>query len=201
MAPNERIRNAVIGLSVIWWGISVLLNAPEGAPVTVVRTTIAVVDFTVGLLILLRAPVRRGLTARAVLISVPSILVTGVALKLSPRADLWPVTAQVVFLCGAALALLSFFYLGKSFSVLPALRGIVSRGPYRWVRHPAYVGELIMVAACVAAGPTPYSSSTLAAALPLVILRILAEEAVLGRDRSYGAYCRSVPYRLVPGLW
>ena len=45
--------------------------------------------------------------------------------------------------------------LGRSFGLMPANRGVVSSGIYRFVRHPIYAGYLITHVAFLAAHPTP----------------------------------------------
>src|SRR5439155_23992465 len=44
---------------------------------------------------------------------------------------------------GLALWTLSFFALGRSFGLVPADRGLVTRGPYRVVRHPIAASYLV----------------------------------------------------------
>ncbi len=48
--------------------------------------------------------------------------------------------------------------LGRSFGLMPANRGIVSRGIYRVVRHPIYAGYLVTHAAFLAAHPTLWNA-------------------------------------------
>ncbi len=79
---------------------------------------------------------------------------------------------------------------------------VVSTGPYAVVRHPMYVGVLVMYLL----GPLALGSYwAVLIALPLVwvlVARIQGEEEVLRRDLpGYDAYCAKVRYRLLPGLW
>ena len=79
---------------------------------------------------------------------------------------------------------------------------VVSTGPYRYVRHPAYAGMLIFGLA------TPFLLGSLWALIPAVMLdaaviaRTALEDATLQRELDgYAAYARQVQYRLVPGVW
>lgn len=90
-------------------------------------------------------------------------------------------------------------------------RGIVIRGPYRWVRHPAYaaknlawwVGALPVLLTQWSAGPSAFCFAlfgTLGWSF-IYFLRAITEERHLRRDPTYVAYCERVRYRFVPGLW
>lgn len=102
-------------------------------------------------------------------------------------------------LAGYALILWSLAILGKRFGIAPADRGLTSRGPYRLIRHPMYLGELAFRAALL------LSSSNLPVDILLFILlmsiqcwRILREERWIS---GYGCYARIVPWRLFPCVW
>jgi protein-S-isoprenylcysteine O-methyltransferase Ste14 len=99
------------------------------------------------------------------------------------------------------LTIAAFVSLNRAFGVFPALRGIVIRGPYQFVRHPAYAGELTMAAACFVAGPTLLAASAWLLLLPGVAWRIVCEERILTRDEAYTDYRQQVPWRLVPLVW
>jgi protein-S-isoprenylcysteine O-methyltransferase Ste14 len=79
-------------------------------------------------------------------------------------------------------------------------RGIVSRGPYAYVRHPAYTFKNLAWWAGVLPVLTP--SLTLAVALwsGIYLLRALTEERHLMADPEYRAYCKQVKYRFIPGV-
>ena len=53
-------------------------------------------------------------------------------------------TALILELLGVTLTQVARIYMGRSFGILPANRGIVSNGPFRWVRHPIYLGWLVL---------------------------------------------------------
>ncbi len=79
---------------------------------------------------------------------------------------------------------------------------VISTGPYSVIRHPMYVGAIVMILASpialgMYAGIIPLLFYT-----PLLVLRIKNEEQVLRRELAgYKEYCRKVKYRLVPGIW
>jgi protein-S-isoprenylcysteine O-methyltransferase Ste14 len=105
------------------------------------------------------------------------------------------VTAMVlaiqVSLIGYAIGLWSVAYLGRSLSLVVSVRRLVWNGPYRYVRHPMYLGYIVIVLGIAIA-----SSSVLGIALwlfyvMLTIYRARLEEAALtsftGEYRDYVA--------------
>ena len=58
-----------------------------------------------------------------------------------------------------------------------------------------------MLIACGMAGGSLVGWGPALAAIPLVAIRILAEERLLFEDQSYQTYAGVVRWRLVPGLW
>jgi protein-S-isoprenylcysteine O-methyltransferase Ste14 len=75
-------------------------------------------------------------------------------------------------------------------------------GPYRYVRHPAYVGAILyeLTVPLLLASWWALLISSLSAAL--LILRTLLEDRTLQAELpGYPEYARQVPYRLLPGVW
>jgi protein-S-isoprenylcysteine O-methyltransferase Ste14 len=79
---------------------------------------------------------------------------------------------------------------------------VVSTGPYRFVRHPAYAGSVIL---CLA---TPLLLGSAWALIPgvltgaAIVARTALEDATLRRElEGYAEYARRVQFRLLPGLW
>ncbi|HVH42271.1 MAG TPA: isoprenylcysteine carboxylmethyltransferase family protein [Labilithrix sp.] len=104
----------------------------------------------------------------------------------------------VVFLFAIyAAATVSF---GFKFSNLTN-RGIVSRGPYRFVRHPAYLCK------CAAWWLEHVPTMTITKAFFLTLLcgvyalRAWTEERHLGMDPDYVAYKKKTPWVLFPGIY
>jgi protein-S-isoprenylcysteine O-methyltransferase Ste14 len=91
--------------------------------------------------------------------------------------------------------------LGRSFGLMPANRGIVSTGLYRFVRHPIYLGYLITHVGFVAANPTLWNTLTLLTADLALMIRATCEEKTLARDPEYRSYLERVRWRVVPGLF
>jgi protein-S-isoprenylcysteine O-methyltransferase Ste14 len=79
---------------------------------------------------------------------------------------------------------------------------VISSGPYALVRHPMYVGVLIMMAGIPLALDAWWSLAIIVVAAPGLIWRILDEESLLKRALpGYVEYTQRVRYRLVPYLW
>jgi protein-S-isoprenylcysteine O-methyltransferase Ste14 len=80
-------------------------------------------------------------------------------------------------------------------------RGIVGSGPYKYIRHPAYLGKNM----AWWLERLPYMT-TVGAVISLLIwnciyvARALTEERHLLRDPDYQKYCRKVKYRFIPGI-
>jgi protein-S-isoprenylcysteine O-methyltransferase Ste14 len=99
---------------------------------------------------------------------------------------------------GMSWALYSLTYLGKRFSIVPEARGLVTSGPYRLMRHPIYLGEIIAGVGLVL--PTLFSLhlALFAVFLGAQIVRTVFEERILRTTYpQYEAYARHTR-RLIP---
>ena len=151
---------------------------------------------------------RRGLLAG------PVALATLVALRargVVPAADL-PAAAFVAWLglalawAGLALRWWSFATLGDYFTFDLAAtpdQPVIAHGPYHLVRHPSYLGIIIVVVGLALADANAAGVASAAAiAVTGAVLRIRVEErlllSVLGARYAQYACGRA---RLVPGIW
>ena len=201
MFISERIGNLLIGCSVISWAVLGMFNAEGSCLLSPVRLSISVLNLCVGVLFIFRSKVKRHGGLGLVLICLPALAVAGWALKSAPEPGDWPVHAQIVFVVGAAIAVTSFLFLWRNFAILPAVRDIVVKGPYAVVRHPAYAGELLMIGACCLSAPGIDTALPFVAALPMVMLRVTAEERVLASELEYERYSKKVRWRILPYVW
>lgn len=90
-------------------------------------------------------------------------------------------------------------------------RGIVSSGPYRYIRHPAYIAKNFtwwigaFPALFIAWNNQGYSQALFVIVVSAVwsliyFFRAITEERHLSRDPDYRAYCSKVKWRFIPGI-
>ncbi|TPI08980.1 isoprenylcysteine carboxylmethyltransferase family protein [Mesorhizobium sp. B4-1-3] len=91
--------------------------------------------------------------------------------------------------------------LGRSFAILPANRGVVTGGAYRFVRHPIYAGYLAGHILFLLSSFSVYNFTVYAIITLFQIHRILREERILALTQEYRDYLGRVRYRLCPGIF
>src|ERR1700722_15737496 len=110
-------------------------------------------------------------------------------------------TVGLVFeLVGVMLTQVGRVYMGRSFGILPANRGIVSKGSFRLVRNSFYFGWMVLSIFYAMSYTNPRNVILIVSTLPFMVWRIDQEEAHLSADPDYRDYMDRVRYRLLPGL-
>jgi protein-S-isoprenylcysteine O-methyltransferase Ste14 len=143
--------------------------------------------------------------------SIPSSIAVGVAylypyaqviwLRWSPGNVASPAAGLALVILAAGLSLVSLLTMGRLFGVRPALRGLVTRGPYKLIRHPIYLSYVI---ADIGYNLQEWNSVTVALVLAgwaSLVYRIKAEERLLSHHPGWQTYAASVRSRLLPGVW
>jgi protein-S-isoprenylcysteine O-methyltransferase Ste14 len=91
--------------------------------------------------------------------------------------------------------------LGKSFSILPEARTLVTSGPYAWARHPLYAVELLIIIGTSIQFAQPWATLLAISVAVLLVIRSHYEEQVLAAAYpEYAAY-RAKTARFIPGLF
>jgi protein-S-isoprenylcysteine O-methyltransferase Ste14 len=111
----------------------------------------------------------------------------------------------LVLVAGLALRVWSMRTLAGSYSRTLRVANeqrVAEHGPYRLVRHPGYLGSLLVWAGFALTSGSPAVLATVAAlVMPAYLHRIDAEERLLDRDLpGYRTY-RGRTARLVPRVW
>jgi protein-S-isoprenylcysteine O-methyltransferase Ste14 len=115
---------------------------------------------------------------------------------LAMNAPSWP--ASIWTLPGLIVSIWALMSLGGAFSIVPVDRGLVCRGPYGWVRHPMYAGELLSLLGLCIANPLAWNWLVLLIFALSVYRRVAAEESLLGD--SYRDYAAAIRWRFIPGI-
>ena len=109
--------------------------------------------------------------------------------------------ANLFFLAGMALSVYAIKALGKSISIVPQARSLVRNGPYRVVRHPLYLSELIGAFGIALSDATLPIVALFILLAGLQLYRAVEEEKLLRQVfPEYEEYCSNTT-RLIPGLF
>jgi len=79
---------------------------------------------------------------------------------------------------------------------------VITTGPYRFVRHPMYIGATILLLALPVALGSLYALIPAAFCIIIMIIRTSLEDKTLHRELDgYVEYAQKTKYRLLPGIW
>jgi protein-S-isoprenylcysteine O-methyltransferase Ste14 len=116
----------------------------------------------------------------------------------------WVVAGDVLLLLGFLVVFLVFRANTFTSAVIEvaAEQRVIQTGPYAFVRHPMYVGALMLVVGIPLALGSIVGLTTLVPFCAVIAWRLLAEERFLVEHLAgYAAYCRAVRWRLLPHVW
>jgi len=108
-----------------------------------------------------------------------------------------------VFVAGVTLRAWAIHEFGVQYShrvVRISEGGLISSGPYRVLRHPAYAGMLLANIGFAGYFASPASIAALTLLVAAVLWRIRIEEDILTESPQYRAFANT-RCRIVPGVW
>jgi protein-S-isoprenylcysteine O-methyltransferase Ste14 len=109
--------------------------------------------------------------------------------------------ATLLILGGTAFALYSVLKLGRSLSMLPEARQLVTCGPYALIRHPLYLGEGVALFGLTLQFMSPWALIVFGLTCAFQVVRMTNEERVLSsvfpEYRNYMAHTA----RLLPRIY
>ncbi len=108
--------------------------------------------------------------------------------------------ANVIIIISIVLSIYALGSLGKSFSIIPQARKLIETGPYRVVRHPLYVSELIGAFGLVLAGLTFAKIAMFLLLVALQVYRAFQEEKLLAKVFPEYREYSSKTARFIPGI-
>jgi protein-S-isoprenylcysteine O-methyltransferase Ste14 len=128
----------------------------------------------------------------------------GIGIVVLPARELsvpLQVVSTLMIVGGIAFALYAVLELGRSLSMLPEARRLVTNGPYSVIRHPVYLGEAVALAGVTLQFISLWALVMLVLQCVFQLERMKYEELVLSRAfpdyRDYAARTA----RLMPGLY
>ncbi len=200
MRKEELLFNFSLGGSILLWGVMGIYSDFQES-LSIVRISSSFLNFFIAYLILTRKPLKKAGSYKAILISLPSFLFGGFLFKMSQPLTDWNLYVEIIFVIGLLFTIISFFYLGKNFSIFPSLRDISTKGPYSLVRHPGYLGESLMIFACCLISGGLHSYFIFLLFLFFIGWRINEEEELLSKCEIYKCYCSKVKWKFLPFIF
>jgi protein-S-isoprenylcysteine O-methyltransferase Ste14 len=175
----------------------------DGLAICAQLANIAFLSLLIALVVIRRPALRKGRGLSSRVAGIVGFFLPAAFLVL-PEAKLTPavtVISSAAILLGILSSIFIACWLGRSFSILPQARGLVTEGPYRLVRHPLYVAELITTFGIMWKFEYPWSLCVMFLAVAAQIPRIHYEEQVLMEAfPRYRGYAKRTA-RLLPGLY
>jgi protein-S-isoprenylcysteine O-methyltransferase Ste14 len=188
----------------------VVEDAPDGIGLLAATRLFAVAGQTIFyLLVLWFTLVRRPVKQRAsgwrprLVAAIGTFAIFGFGI-LPPAPGLalgWHLAAALLLLGSAALGAIVLTRLGRCFSLMSEARGLVTQGPYRFVRHPLYVVEELAAVAGFIETMSLAAALLLAVQIACQLRRIRNEEEILAASFPEYAGYRATTARLIPGIW
>lgn len=148
-------------------------------------------------------PVRRsaGIWPRFAALAGLLLLYSLMLLPRAPADPRWDAPAFGLLLAGEFFCVVALLQLGRSFSVMPEARRLVTGGLYARIRHPLYLAEAIATLGVLLQFRSAGALALIVVQFCIQLWRMREEEKVLVAEfPGYAAY-RGRTARLIPGIY
>jgi len=163
-----------------------------------------VLVITVLLFVLLREPAKaraKGLVPAIVAIAGTSFAITVVWLPPIDMPLMVSIVSLLLIVVGVTFSTYTMTYLGRSFSIMPAARALVTTGPYSIVRHPLYLGEGLAITGMMLQYLSPLAIAIVTMQFLFQVQRMKNEERILTcQFPEYREYMARTA-RVIPGVY
>jgi protein-S-isoprenylcysteine O-methyltransferase Ste14 len=133
---------------------------------------------------------------------VGTFLGVGVTLLPAQQLSAWLyLSALLLIIGGAVVAAWAALALGRSISILPQTRGLVTWGPYSIVRHPLYLGEMVAAIGIALLHVSSWALLLVGLQFIFQFQRMKIEEQTLVRVYPEYADYMARTARLMPGVY
>ncbi len=176
-----------------WWGLLVCIREAE---------TIFFLGLQTVLFLVRHLPQRKlsGIMPRLVAALAGNLGYTLLFLPQVPAAKPILVGSTLLSTVGLAGCVISVAYLGRSFSIFPQSRRLITGGPYKFIRHPLYLAESITLFGTSWQFEQPWALLLFLVCFAFQFPRMTYEERVLRETYpEYEAYDKTA--RLIPGIY
>jgi protein-S-isoprenylcysteine O-methyltransferase Ste14 len=190
---------ALVGIYAIWVGATALILIPNNPDLLIERATRRKGNKTWDTVLLSIV----GLT------TIAKYILAGLDVRFEWTAQMPPalqIAALVIAVMGYALTTWATAA-NTFFSKIVRIQkdrdhAVATGGPYRYVRHPGYIGTIAFeLATPIMLGSLWALIPGVLAALLFVVRTALEDKTLLGELDGYQDYAHRVRYRLLPGVW
>jgi protein-S-isoprenylcysteine O-methyltransferase Ste14 len=133
-----------------------------------------------------------------------SFIAVNAPLLAAPAAPSTIIPSQIataLMFAGMIIQISAKAILWRSYGIVPANRGVKTKGPYHFVRHPMYAGYTLTHIGFLLGFPSLQNLLLYLTTLLIEVARLMREELVLNNDPVYRDYAARVRYRLLPGIF
>ncbi|HEY5336735.1 MAG TPA: isoprenylcysteine carboxylmethyltransferase family protein [Rhizomicrobium sp.] len=155
------------------------------------------------LVIVRRTPIKKheGLLVRVIVLFGAYGGIAAQVFPVSPTLSPWLIGSTALTIGGTSFAIFSLLWLGRSISIMPESRKLMTTGPYSIIRHPLYFGEQTAIVGIALQSGSLWVATILVVQTICQIYRMRCEEEVLSESfPEYKAYRAKTAF-IIPWLY